>query len=171
MFIRVINEIYLRGFHLAPVGVLIGPHLSLIEPAYLEEYCLVRHEADELRPFVQDLRRFQDFCASQGTAFVLVITPSKATLYPENMPAGWLRRYHPGPRDYDHLLPLLRERGIHYVDGHRLTTELKARPPVPVFPIGGIHWGDPTALATTNAALGVLAGQGLPVGRSETTPR
>jgi hypothetical protein len=40
---------------------------------------------------------------------------------------------------------------------------MKPTAQVPVFPLGGIHWGDPAALATTNAVLETLAGQGLGV--------
>lgn len=160
MFIRVLDEIYLRALHTIPIGQIVGPRLSLIEPAYTEEYCLRRGKDDALRPLVDDLRRLQDFCAARHTPFALVITPSKAAIYPETLPTRWLERYNPAPRYYDLFLPLLWEKGIHYVDGHRLTAGMKPAAQVPLFPLGGIHWSQPAALATGNALLELLAAQG-----------
>lgn len=161
LMIRLADEWYLRTFRVSPTGILIGPNFSLIDPCYPEEYCLSRHGPDTFRALVEDLRTLQDFCDARGTPFALVLTPNKAAIYPEELPAKWRRCYQPGPRDYDVLLPLLRARGIRYVDGHRITAELKPASTLPVFPAGGVHWGDPAAFATTNALLELLAAQGL----------
>ena len=161
--IRVFNELILRVFHESTAGLLVGPHFSLIEAAYAKEYCLQRGTQEELRSFVNDLRRMQDFCEARGIAFALVITPSKAAIYPESLPDVWRRRQRSEPRCYDNLLPLLREKGIRFVDGHRIAAEMKPGFKTPVFPSGGVHWGDPAALATTNALLSLLAQQRLPV--------
>ena len=163
LFIRVINEVYLRVFHSVRTGVVVGPHLSLVETIYPQEYCLQRPGREALRPLADDLRRMQDFCEARGMAFAVVITPSKAAVYPENLPADWRRRFRCEPRYYDQFLALLREQGIHYVDGHRLAVQMKSAVRAPVFPLGGGHWGDPAALATTNALLGLLAREGLHV--------
>ncbi len=163
MLIRGIDEFYLRAFHATPIGVLVGPNRSLVEPIYADDYCLLRGDGETLRPLVEDLRRMQDFCDARGTAFALVITPSKAAVYPENLPANWLRRFRPEPRYYDEFVTLLREKGVRAVDGHRIAVEMKRATAVPVFPLGGIHWGDPAALATANAVLEQLAGCGLQV--------
>ncbi len=159
LLIRVIDEIYLRIFHTAPGGVLVGPHDSLVELGYAEEYCLQRPGKDDLAPLAADLRRMQDCCDARGVAFALVVTPSKAAIYPENLPVDWRRRYKPGPRYYDEFTRLLREKGVRHVDGHRIAADLKPfATTAPVFPPGGIHWGDPAALATTNAVLKLLGG-------------
>ncbi len=163
LMIRCINEVYLRLLRTSSASVLVGPHFSLLETAYAEEYCLARHDADAFRTLADDLRRLQDFCDARGTAFALVITPSKAAIYPESLPACWRERYQPGARDYDLLLPLLRARDIRFVDGHRLAAEMKPAARVPLFPLGGVHWGATTGLAATDALLELLAGQGLNV--------
>ena len=163
LMIRLLNEVYLRALHASTNGILVGPNLSLAEPAYAEEYCFSRDGPDTFRTLVDDLRRLQDFCDAQGTAFTLVITPSKAAISPEGLPKSWLRRYQPGPRNYDLLIRLLQEKKIHYVDGHRIAADLKAAGGMPVFPLGSIHWGDPVALATTNTLLGFLQENGLKV--------
>ena len=167
LFIRLFNEIDLRLFRTSGASVLVGPNLSLFEMTYAREYCLSREGKDTLPPLVDKLRRMQDFCDARGIAFALVITPSKAAIYPESLPAAWLRRYRPEPRAYDDFVPLLRARGVRFVDGHRLTADLKPAARVPLFPLGGIHWGDPAALATTNALLALLAREGLRVSPDE----
>ncbi len=163
LLIRVLDEVYLHAFHTMPSGQIVGPRLSLIEPAYTEEYCLRRGDDQALRSLAGDLRTMQDFCAARGIPFALVITPSKAAIYPEELPANWLRLYQSAPRYYDLFLPLLQEKGIHYVDGHRLAVEMKPTAKTPLFPLGGIHWSDPLALATANGLLEMLARQGFGV--------
>ena len=159
--IRAIDEFDVRVFRAAPPGLLIGGWpLSIIERPYAAEYCLQRVDREKIRPLVDDLRKMQDFCVARGIAFALVITPSKASIYPENLPAAWQRRYRRAPRAYDQLIRLLREENVRFVDGHRLALGLKADSPVPVFPAGGVHWGDQAALATTNELLELLASQG-----------
>jgi hypothetical protein len=161
--IRLADEFYLRVFHTSPVGILIGPLLNLNAVPFAQEYCLLRPRKDLLVPLVDDLRRLQDFCDARRIAFAFLITPSKPSISPETLPANWWHRYVPQPREYDYLLPLLREKGIRYVDGHRITADLKRTARAPVFPAGGGHWGYSAALATTNALLELLAREGLGV--------
>ncbi len=161
--IRLVNELYLRVFHTASSGVIVGRNLNLFESVYAEEYCLQRGDSRNLVLFVDNLRRMQDFCATRGVAFALVITPSKAAVYPEDLPPAWQARRRPEPRYYDLLLPLLNQSDIRYVDGHRITAALRPTATTPVFPRGGTHWSDPAALATANALLDELARQGLAV--------
>jgi alginate O-acetyltransferase complex protein AlgJ len=161
LLIRLVDELYLRAFHRTFVDVVVGPNYALTGTGYAREYCLLRGKPDGLVELAKQLRRLQDFCDMRGIAFALLLTPSKSAISPETLPAAWLRRFRPEPRAYDQLLPLLRANGIRYVDGHRITAELKPHAPVPVFPLGGIHWGQPAALATANALLAVLASKGL----------
>ena len=164
LLIRFINEVYLRALHTAHAEVAVGPGLSLVEPVYVTDYCLLRPDKDALRPLAENLRRMQTFCDARGIAFALVITPSKAAVYPEGSPTAWQRRHRPGPRYYDTFLPLLRELGIRYVDGHQIALDMKRSATVPVFPLGGVHWGQAPALATVNALLELLSREGLGVG-------
>lgn len=161
--IRLTNELNLRAFHTISAGTLAGRHLSLFQPGYVEEYCLKRGSDRELRPLAEDLRRVQDLCAARGIAFAFVVTPNKAAINPEDLPPEWLRRYKPGLRYHDVLLPLLREKGIRFVDGHQLTAKLKTSVTWPVFPDGGLHWSGPAGLLAGNAMLSLLAAQGLDV--------
>ena len=163
LLIRLFNELSLRVFRTTAAGVLVGPGYSMIQRNYAEEFCLARDRPDKLAPLVTDLRRLQDFCDARGIAFALVITPSKAAIYPEGLPSDWRRRVRPGPRAYDQFVPLLQAKGVRFVDGHRLTAALKPTVRVPLFPLGGVHWGEEAAVATANALLELLASEKLDV--------
>ncbi len=163
LLIRLANELSLRLFRVSSEAVLVGPQGALVETDYAEEYCFARGRREDFVSLVGDLRRLQDLCDARGVAFVFLITPSKASVCPEDLPPTWLRRRRPEPRDYDRLRVLLQEKGVRYVDGHQLTLDAKAAAPVPVFPLGGLHWGQPAALVTANALLESLASRGLPV--------
>jgi alginate O-acetyltransferase complex protein AlgJ len=164
--IRQTNEIYYRAFNVCPMksaSLVLGRNGVVFEEAYLREYCLTRVDNNNAVPLVRDIKRLQEICGHLGIGFVLVLTPSKAAVFPDDIPARWLRRYDPRPRAYDSFVPLLRSEGIHFVDGHAITAEAKARAPAPVFPRGGTHWSQYAAWLTTNAVMASLQSQGKPL--------
>jgi hypothetical protein len=96
--------------------------------------------------------------------FVVVITPGKASIYPEDAPPAWQRRYVPLPRAYDLLKVLFRENRIVFVDAVDLTAREKLKgPPVPLFPKGGVHWNGRAAFITANAIHARFAEQNKPL--------
>ena len=143
----------------------VGRHSNLFEEAYVREYCIERKPAAELAPLLTQLKQFQDVCERRGIRFALVLTPSKAALLPEALPANWLARMDARPRGYDLFAPLLKQYGVRYVDGHAISEGVKRSGLAPVFPKGGIHWGDEAALLTSEAILKELnAGENESIG-------
>jgi len=164
--IELTDELYFRLFKISPMKstlAVVGKKETLFEDLYWNEYVLNRVRKEQLLPLIINLKQMQELYRSRGKGFVVVITPSKASVYPELLPAGWERRYDPRPRGYDQFLPLLREQGIHYVDGHAIATTARDSSDVPVFPKGGIHWGAYTAFLTANAVIAELQSQGKPL--------
>lgn len=163
LLIRSTCETWYRLFKRSPlssIAISLGRDDFVFQDYYLQEYCLTRTSAEQLEPLVRDMRRLQDACEHFGVAFLLLITPSKAAIMPEYIPPAWLRRYDLRPRAYHQLVPLLTKHGIHFVDGHALTAQAKAHAPAPIFPKGGIHWGEYGAWVTTNALVAALEAQG-----------
>lgn len=112
---------------------------------------------------VAQLVEFQRVLSERGQAFKLVISPNKASIYPEHLPAR-LARPEGVVRNYDRLLPLLQRSGLEFLDGPaliRLAKETYA--PVPVFCRGGLHWNH---LGAFVAARDILDGIVLPDGRA-----
>lgn len=160
------NETYFRLFKIClmkSAGLVVGKEGTLYEAGYVEEYCLRRTQTVPLSPLARDLKRLQEACQRTGTAFVVLISPSKAAIYPEYIPDSWMRRYDPRPRAYEDLVASLRREGVHYVDGHAITAEAKSHAPAPVFPKGGTHWSQYAAWLTTNAMIASLQSQGRPL--------
>jgi len=161
--INIANELYFRLFKVSPMSstfVFVGKKDTLYEYIYLSEYCLDRRRKSELEPLVRDIRKLQDACARRGMGFTVLITPSKASIYPELIPGDWARRQDPRPRAYEEFLPLLKEQGIHVVDGHAIMVAGMDKAPAPIFPKGGIHWGAYGAWLTANALIAELQSQG-----------
>lgn len=165
--IRATEEAYLRLFHTTSAGIVFGRGGNAFynEPpfAFVDEYCVERQPPDTLRPLVEGLRAWRDSCLSRGVGFALLITPTKASIYPEDLPAAWRHRQDPRPRNYVQFLRLLRQAGLNCIDGHALTRAAKAHAPSPVFPLGGTHWSQYASLLTANAVLAELQSQGQPV--------
>ncbi len=76
-----------------------------------------------------------------GKAFLLVISTSKAEIYPEYIPYGMLKKTDkPHESNYLKAIPILNGYGINCVDGHKIFIEGKKNSPYPLFTIGGTHW-------------------------------
>ena len=92
-------------------------------------------------PLARRLRALQDGLRSRGKAFVFLISPSKAEIYPEYIPARFLERPSSVLTNrYAALSDALRRHGVNTVDGHALFAERKAQTSWLLFPPGGIHW-------------------------------
>ena len=166
--IRNTNELWFRLFHETATPsstVAVGRNDVLFEKVYLQEYFLQRNEKQSLAPWVDDLRRLQDFCRQIGMGFVVVVTPSKVAIYPEEVPPAWHRWYDPRPRSYAHLVELFREKGILFVDGPALIAheKLTNKPSVPLFPKGGVHWSARAVWLVGNAVQARFREQNQPV--------
>ena len=172
--IRLTNEAYFRLFRTPSTKssvIVLGHDDWVYESYYLREYCIERPLRNRFEPFVLNLVRLQEACQHLGVAFAVIITPSKASIYPEQIPPAWQHRYDARPRAYDHLVKLFQENGVRYVDGHALTAQAKGQSEAPLFPKGGIHWGQDAALFSTDALIATLQAQGKTLRPIEYTER
>jgi hypothetical protein len=145
LFIRLGNQVNYSLFgtsYMNNQSIIIGKQSQLYEVGYIINYCkLVRPMPLELvEAQVKEIAEIQDRLARHGMAFILLITPSKAAIYPEFIPDIFCSSPKSTNRDYDSFVPLLDQYKINYVDGHIITLAAKAREPAPVFTQGGTHW-------------------------------
>ncbi|MDA8175392.1 MAG: hypothetical protein M0018_12565, partial [Nitrospiraceae bacterium] len=82
----------------------------------------------------------KSLCKKRGVSFLVLISPSKASVYPEYIPDKFMQRRTGAQRDYDIMTALFRRYGIDYVDGARITLNAKKGIPLPLFCRGGTHW-------------------------------
>ena len=146
--LRAANEVYLRVFRTGLGGVVIGRGFSAFynRPPYefVDEYCVERAAPDALAPLVDDLRRLRDNCRRRGVAFVVVVTPSKTAIYPEELPWSWKRRHRSAAPELRPLRPPL-------AAGE---DSLRRRPPpYPGSQAGGTRPGVSPSAASTGATM------------------
>ena len=138
--------------------IIIGKQGQLYEVDYINNYCKLIHpmpqEIAEAR--VKDIAEIQDRLGQHGMAFVLLISPSKAAIYPEFIPDIFCRSPKSTSRDYENFVPLLDQYKINYVDGHAITLAAKTREQAPVFSQGGTHWNYLGAYYTVERLLGMI---------------
>ena len=151
--------------------VLMGRDGMLFEKVYVDAYnANGRRSESELRNVSASTRRLQDRLAADGVAFLLVIAPSKAEIYPENLPESADVAGRPGRRsNYQNIVEFLRADGVNLLDAHDLFLEWKREPGMPLlFAKGGTHWNEYGAARVVERIMGRLrdlTGKDLPAVR------
>jgi SGNH hydrolase-like domain, acetyltransferase AlgX len=172
LLVRTANQINYTLFRELPqrsgTQVLLGQDGFLYEKVYIDSYNQegVRPE-DELRHVSMSTRRLQDRLAQDGIAFLLVIAPSKAEIYPEFLPDSADVEGRPGRRtNYENMIGILNEDGVNLVDAHDLFLQWKEEPGTPLlYTKGGTHWnqyGAARIISRMTEKLKVLMGKDVP---------
>jgi hypothetical protein len=159
--IRVYNQILYRLFdksYMFKETIIHGKHGNLFEHDYLADYGHYFDPAPsgEAEALVVMMKRLSKRLKELGSCFVFLITPSKATIYPEDVPDRYLTKLHHGERslsNYQILVPLLKKYEVPYVDGRQITLENKGTLPSKAFPKTGTHWTRAVAFFSTVALL------------------
>jgi len=157
LLIRIYNEILYRAFaksYMTSELIIPGKGGNLFSRDYLAEYgrYLQPAPAEETEALAILMKYISERLKEFGSCFVFVITPSKAAVYPEDIPVRYLaniKNEERSPRNYDILVRLLKEYRVPYVDGRQITLEHKEALPVRAFPKTGIHWSRAVAFFTT----------------------
>jgi alginate O-acetyltransferase complex protein AlgJ len=165
LLIRASNNIRVALFgHYGNDQVVVGDKGHLIEKYYVNEYC--RRDIERLKQrapdWIANLKELQDFYTSRNKIFIYSLTPSKMAHFPEL----FLTRIKcaSGERDRSEWLPvytaLLKQAGIHFVDGASSTHALKGKYPIDIFPQGGVHWNAIGYTLATNELIAEINRQG-----------
>lgn len=145
------------GYKGAPT-VIIGKSGYLYENGYINEYLgyseMYREVTKErIKNQVLMLEYISERLKENGCAFVFVLTPSKASQYPEAIPE-WYKKQNKTPdgytRPYELFIKELAGSGVPYIDSAALYTEIGLEE---TFPKTGTHWNKPAAFETTRAIL------------------
>lgn len=156
-FVKTNNQIYYTLLSQTPPNsqVWVGKNKQLIEGGYISEYLNFIQPIDSkaLEAEVQKMKTLQDILRGQGKTFLVMITPSKAAIYPEYIPDQLKYLQINTIRNYDLLVPLFDKYGINYVDGHKITKEQKSKSKYAMFPKGGTHWNYLAAYYTTEKVI------------------
>jgi alginate O-acetyltransferase complex protein AlgJ len=175
--VRATNQLYYSLFsksYMAGDSLIVGKNEFLFEAAYIEKYCnniawkhkvhtaLTEIEVEQWSRQIQDI---SGFFQKRGQTFLYVITPSKATYYPEYIPSQF-RCAPTKPRsEYYAVIAALNKINVPYVDTTKVILEGKGQHLVDLFTRGGIHWNDlGVALGTREiiAKAAKVSGKNLP---------
>ncbi|WP_166141941.1 alginate O-acetyltransferase [Methylosinus sp. RM1] len=148
-------------------GLVIGRDAQLFERFYIDEFC--RRDAPPSEPtlarWAQRVAENEAAVHARGKGFAYVISPSKASQYPQYFPAG-MKCPAQARGTIDKLAPYraaLEARGLRFVDSPALLEARKKDFDIDFFPRGGTHWNLlGAALATREATrlIGDEAGLG-----------
>jgi len=121
--------------------IVLGQDDWLYERYYIDSYL-----GKDLAPlsfhqqFARDLRDLQDELSNRQIAFVLIISPSKAAVYPEHLPRGMAPDIPP-LTNHQQLTPLLQRAQVNLIDAAtKFRGDKAAHPELLLFPQGGTHW-------------------------------
>jgi alginate O-acetyltransferase complex protein AlgJ len=156
-FIKTNKQLFYSIFNQTPPkdNVTVGKDNQLYGEGYINEYLGFNPPMDKriLEEKIKKMKRLQDLLQQRGQAFLLLLTPSKAAIYPENLPDRLLSKKINIPRNYDNIIPLLHKYGVQYIDGHSITDTQKKSSGYDMFPQGGTHWNYLAAYYTAKASV------------------
>jgi hypothetical protein len=123
--------------------VVIGKNNWLYEMNYIDKLnTATTRDGSLIETKVRSLRRLQDKLEKLGIAFVFVIAPSKAEVYPEYIPDSLRKEPLPADAatDYRQATASLEKHGVRYLDGHALFLNEKQEGGRHLFGPSGTHW-------------------------------
>ncbi|HEY0789793.1 MAG TPA: hypothetical protein VGD78_01900 [Chthoniobacterales bacterium] len=166
LLIRSLNEVLYRGFgksYMSNEAIIIGKRHDLFESDYLAYFGHFAPAAPDgfLEQLTDGIALLRQRFRSLGSEVIVVITPSKTTLYPEDVPDRFRTRLGKDtptlvPTGYRRLIQLLQQKRVPLVDGRALSLERVHDLPVRGFPKTGTHWTYSLACFTAQALLNEL---------------
>lgn len=153
-YIRLNNSVdYLLG-RSSNRSIVVGKRGELFTTEMLADLCSRRDEGKPVDDIARGLRRAQDIITRLGKAFVVVLSPNKAAVQPENIP-DYCAGASP-TRLYPRFISALEDTGVKFVDSEALARE-SARDGMPNwFGKYGQHWNAIGVFYATRAILGLL---------------
>lgn len=143
-FVRTDNQINYSLFNQfsshSRFQVVLGKDRYLYGRSYVAAYMKNKPFTDaKIIATVRLLKRLQHELKLRDKGFLLVISPSKASLYEEYLPDGVRRRKDRSPSNYERIMPLLQSERIQVLDTVSMLKDLKTKG-VTAFSRGSTHW-------------------------------
>ncbi len=138
------NQFAWEAFHITTnQNLAVGNGNNLFEKTYIRNYLQIADvmEQDYFDTRMEQLTELEARLKAQGKHLMIYITPSKAEIYPEDIPWNYMLCSNRNqPTNYEKLLEMLDKSGIPYYDSVPYVKQLKEEDNFPVYPKTGIHW-------------------------------
>ncbi|ADK85439.1 hypothetical protein Deba_2074 [Desulfarculus baarsii DSM 2075] len=159
ILIKLNNQFYYSVFaksYMYDDAIVVGKKRWLYEEAYIRFQQNIANQTHiaHIERYAKQLRELQDLLRKRGVTFLLLISPSKATTYPEYIPEQFHWFSRPGQLNQQMLMPLLDKYGVNYYDAQATALRWRDKAPATLFCQGGTHWND---LGAIYALQGMLA--------------
>lgn len=128
--------------------LVVGKSNALFEKLYIDSYAGRWFVPDKvLERSARKLEDLQNGLKERGIGFLLLITPSKASIYPELIPDAYREPDfdYEKASNYHRFIPMLNRHRINVLDGHATLEQMKSAQATPLFAKGGTHWTENTA--------------------------
>lgn len=145
-FVKTDNQINFSVFNefsrSHPKKILLGKNLQLFEEPYIDVYNrLLTVPVPQIEKKAGDIQRLQEKLKARNVKFLLILTPSKATIHPEMIPDKYILAGAAEKKDnYQIIIPMLKQRGVNVLDGREMFLEMKKEGTTHLFPSSGSHW-------------------------------
>ncbi|OHD66428.1 MAG: hypothetical protein A2176_06790 [Spirochaetes bacterium RBG_13_51_14] len=125
-----------------PRKLILGKNKYLYEEPYIDLYNRISVAGlNSMEETAASLKSLQDVLKKHKVEFLLIITPSKTSIYPEYIPEKVIIRKNLSKKDsYQIFIPLLKRYGVNFLDGRKLFLALKKQSVPNLFPTSGSHW-------------------------------
>lgn len=140
--------------------VVLGRDGWLYEGTYIDRHNQPPDISEEqLNRRVGEARRLQELLLKRGIGFMVVLAPSKVTIYPEFLREGALTRARDAPGAYERTIPALEAADVRTLDARKLFLKWKPDSEFPLFPHTGTHWSYAAVARVTDELLRGLGEQ------------
>lgn len=140
-FIRLYNQINYSAFHILNVtkGVK-GKNDYLYETGYINSYNGLDYVGEKaMSEYLQKMKFVQDTLAKLDKELILIMSPSKASFFPEFIPDS-MQQAPTDLNNYHLLARMVKTYDIHHIDFSKYFRDNKNKTEYPLFPQTGIHW-------------------------------
>lgn len=139
--IRLNNQKMFSLYNIAKAnGVIVGKEGYLYEENYIKSY--IGEDYVGSQKVEENLKRFiklREFLKSQNKDIIFIITPGKASFFPEYIPDKYFKK-EKKKTNYEAYSAAFEKHKINYIDFRKWFVENKETSDYPLFPKCGIHW-------------------------------
>lgn len=142
--VRLRNQVDYSFFNLSNTNdVVIGKNHCLYEGSYIRAYYGDDYMGNEaMQRSLDRLRMVRDTLAKLNVKLLFVMTPDKASFYPEYFPDAYVEGHDPPPyrTNYEEWMRGLKKHAVPAIDFRRWFLGMKKTTKYPLYAMGGIHW-------------------------------